>query len=174
MTLTEAERALRGFDDVRDHPDRRLKIAARFNDDQPGRAPIRGYRRAELAFMRWQIRRGVLAPMSSAQPGSEWWRALNERLLRDAFEAGHLASGAPGSPSRSPVKRWTNFLRAPSPQSWYRAHNASIVAGYLEHRHLAGTSSIGVPQHGHRNPPSTSSAERLENVRAAHAGQRIT
>jgi hypothetical protein len=34
------------------------------------------------------------------------------------------------------VARWADFLGAPSARTWYRAHNASIVAAYLEHRHL--------------------------------------
>jgi len=136
MTVTAAEQARRIFDDARDDPYRRLEIAARFYDHPPDRAPIRAYRRAELAFMRWQISRGVFAPMTSSRPGSQWWRALNEGLLRDALEAAHLAAGTPGRPSRPPIERWTNFLRNPSPQSWYRAHNASIIAGYLDHRHL--------------------------------------
>jgi hypothetical protein len=34
------------------------------------------------------------------------------------------------------VARWLDFLGAPSARTWYRAHNASIVAAYLQHRHL--------------------------------------
>lgn len=136
MTVTASQQALDAVEAVRDDPDRRLEVAARFYDDRPGRPSIRSYRRAELAFMRWQISRGVLAPMTSATPGSPWWRALNEGLLRDALEAGHLAAGTPGSPTRPAVSRWISFLDSPSPQSWYRAHNASIIAGYLDHRPL--------------------------------------
>jgi hypothetical protein len=121
---------------VRDDPARRLELASRFYDDRPGGASIRAYRRAELAFMRWQVHRGVLAPPESARPGSAWWRSINESLLRDACEADRLAAGRPGEVSRSAVARWTDFLGAPSARTWYRAHNASIVAAYLEHRHL--------------------------------------
>ena len=35
------------------------------------------------------------------------------------------------------VASWLSFLHRPSGKSWYRAHNASIVAGYVAHRHLA-------------------------------------
>ena len=42
------------------------------------------YRRAAVAFMRWQLRRGVLEPLASSRPGSPWWRALNEGLIRDS------------------------------------------------------------------------------------------
>jgi hypothetical protein len=121
---------------VRDDPALRLELASRFYDDQPGRASIRAYRRAELAFMRWQVSRGVLAPPESARPGSSWWRSVNESLLRDVCEADRLAAGRPGQASKPAVTRWVSFLSAPSAGGWYRAHNASIVAAYLEHRHL--------------------------------------
>ena len=32
---------------------------------------------------------------------------------------------------------WLQFSDAPTPRTWYRAHNASILAGYLAHRDLA-------------------------------------
>ena len=121
---------------VRDDQARRLALAARFYDDRPGRSRIRAYRRAEMAFMRWQVRRGLLAAPDAARPGSGWWRAVNEDLLRDAWEADRLLDGRPGSASHPPVAHWLRFLRQPGPAAWYRAHNASIVAGYLEHRDL--------------------------------------
>ena len=133
---TAADEALRMVAAVRDDPARRVEFACRFYDDRAGRASIRAYRRAELAFMRWQVSRGVLAPPGSHRPGSEWWRSVNEGLLRDAWEADRLLAGRPGPASRPAVTRWADFLRRPSGQAWYRAHNASIVAGYLEHRHL--------------------------------------
>jgi hypothetical protein len=121
---------------VRNDPALRLRLASRVYDDRPGSAPTRAYRRAELAFMRWQVRRGVLAPLESQRPGSQWWRSVNEGLLRDACEADRLVVGKPGPASRPAVVRWADFLRRPSARTWYRAHNSSVVAGYLEHRHL--------------------------------------
>jgi hypothetical protein len=122
---------------VRHDPARRLRLAASFYDDRPGRVSIRAYRRAEVAFMRWQVSRGVLAPPDSSRPGCPWWRAVNEGLLRDAWEADLLLAGRPGPASTPAVSRWAGFLREPTPQAWYRAHDASVVGGYLEHRHLA-------------------------------------
>ena len=37
---------------------------------------------------------------------------------------------------RAEVAFWLTFLRRPTPRAWYRAHNASIVDGYLRHRDL--------------------------------------
>ena len=41
--------------------------------------------------MGWQLRRGLLNPESGPSPGSPWWRAVNESLLRDTSEARELA-----------------------------------------------------------------------------------
>jgi len=138
MTETAAEQAAATVAAVRDDPARRLELAARFYDRRAGRASIRSYRRAEMAFMRWQIRRGVLAAPSADRPGSPWWRAVNEGLLRDAWQARLLDNGQPGTATRPSVADWVRFLRRPSAQAWYRAHNASVVAGYLAHRDLSG------------------------------------
>lgn len=116
---------------VRDDVAARLALAAEFYARRP---EIRAYGRAQLAFMRWQARRGVLAPS-----GSPWWRAVNEGLLRDGWEAAALVeTGAqPPGDCRPAVAQWVRFLANPSPRRWYRAHNSSIVAGYVEHRELA-------------------------------------
>jgi hypothetical protein len=42
-----------------------------------------------------------------------------------------------GEPSSQAVRLWLEFGARPTGRHWYRAHNASIVAGYLEHRNLA-------------------------------------
>jgi len=95
------------------------------------------YRQAASAFMRWQLRRGLLNPLDSPKPGSPWWRAINERLLYDVGEARALAFGHPGPPSSPTVAAWLEFIRRPNAPRWYRAHNMSVVGGYLEHEHLA-------------------------------------
>ncbi len=101
------------------------------------RAPRLRFRRAALAFMRWMAERGVLDPLDGERPGSSWWRAMNERLLRDSCEAFFHATGRSGSPSTSTVDHWTAFIDQPTPQTWYRAHNASVAAAYLDHCDLA-------------------------------------
>ena len=103
-----------------------------------GRAPLhRPFRRAALSFMRWQAHRGVLNALDASPSGSPWWRALNERLLRDGCEALALTAGLAGEPTSSAVHLWLDFIATPTARSWYRAHNASIVSGYLEHQALA-------------------------------------
>jgi hypothetical protein len=42
----------------------------------------------------------------------------------------------PGSRHRRP-RLWLEFSSRPTGRNWYRAHNASVVAAYLEHRTLA-------------------------------------
>ncbi len=104
----------------------------------PGAAPLHlPYPRAALAFMGWQLRRGLLNPLDHERPGSPWWRAVNERLLRDTCEARLRLLGHPGPASSPSVEPSVRFARQPSPRTWYLAHNATIVWAYLDHRHLA-------------------------------------
>jgi hypothetical protein len=127
---------------VRDDPAARLALMARVFRGPTGRAPRHlPYRRAALSFMRWQARRGVLNPLDASPPGSVWWRAINERLLRDGCETVALLGGSPGEPSSQAVRLWLEFAARPTGRNWYRAHNASIVAAYLEHRSLAQAES---------------------------------
>ncbi len=116
-----------------DSPAARLALMARLFDGPTGRAPQhRPFRRAALSFMRWQAARGVLDPL-----GSPWWRAVNERLLRDGSEAVGLLGGSVAEPSSHAVRLWLEFGASPTGRAWYRAHNASIVGGFLDHRALA-------------------------------------
>jgi len=103
-----------------------------------GRAPRHlPFRRAAVSFMRWQAQRGVLNPVDASPPGSVWWRAVNERLLRDGCEAVALVGDLPGAPSSQAVRLWLDFIARPTARNWYRSHNASIVSAYLEHQGLA-------------------------------------
>jgi hypothetical protein len=123
---------------ARDDPAARLALLARTYHGPTGRAPRHlPFRRAALSFMRWQVQRGLLDPPTAWSPGSVWWRAVNERLLRDGCEVIALVGGHRGDPSSRAVQLWLQFASTPTPSCWYRAHNASIVAGYLEHEPLA-------------------------------------
>jgi hypothetical protein len=123
---------------VRDDPAARLALMARVFRGPTGSAPRHlPFRRAALSFMRWQARRGVLDPLDASPPGSVWWRAVNECLLRDGCETVALLGGFAGEPSSRAVRLWLAFAETPTGRNWYRAHNASIVAAYLEYRSLA-------------------------------------
>jgi hypothetical protein len=123
---------------VRDDPAARLALLERTYHGPTGRAPRHlPFRRAALSFLRWQADRGVLNPLDASPPGSVWWRAVNERLLRDGCESVALAGRLAGEPSSHAVRLWLQFIARPTGRNWYRAHNASIVGAYLEHRELA-------------------------------------
>jgi len=123
---------------VRDDPAGRIALMERCYHGPNGSAPRHlPYRRAALSFMGWQLRRGVLEPTNRERPGSSWWRAVNERLLADGCEAVALSGDLTGSPSSRTVAYWMAFADKPTARAWYRAHNASVVEAYLEHRELA-------------------------------------
>jgi hypothetical protein len=127
---------------AQDDPGARLALLERTYRGPTGRAPRHlPFRRAAMSFMRWQAGRGLLNPLDASPPGSVWWRAVNERLLRDGCEAIALAGGRAGEPSSQTVRLWLQFIARPMGSNWYRAHNASIVEGYLEHRELADAES---------------------------------
>jgi hypothetical protein len=123
---------------VRDDPPARMALLAHTYRGGVGATRRYGpFGRAAVSFMRWQAKRGVLSPVDGEPPGSRWWRAVNERLLLDGCEAMARAAGLAGDPSSSTVRSWMSFIAAPTPSSWYRAHNLSIVSAYLENRDLA-------------------------------------
>ena len=137
LTAAEAQVA-----QVRDDPEARVALMAAVFRGPTGHAPLHlPFRRAALSFMRWQLRRGVLNALDATPPGSVWWRAVNERLLRDGCETIALLAGLDGEPSSQAVRLWLDFSAQPTGRNWYRAHNASIVAGYLAHRDLADAES---------------------------------
>ncbi|MGD9694079.1 MAG: hypothetical protein AB7V42_00275 [Thermoleophilia bacterium] len=137
MAVTAAEYARDRVDAVGDDPEARLALMRALYapvDDDATHLP---YRRAASAFMGWQLRRGLLRPTDADPPGSAWWRGMNARIMRDGWESRALAIGHPGPPSSPTVAHAVRFVSAPSARTWYRAHNASVVAAYLEHRDLA-------------------------------------
>lgn len=141
-SATAADRAAALVREVRNDPAARLALCSRIYDDRArGSARHPRFGRAALSFMRWQVDRGVLAAMDAEVPGSGWWRAVNERLLLDGCEMVARGDGLGGAPSSSTIELWMHFFRHPTSRTWYRAHNASIVAAYLEHRDLAAQES---------------------------------
>jgi hypothetical protein len=135
--VTATQDAVRMVAQVRDDPAARIRLAADTYALRGVSRPYRPYRRAVVAFMRWQRARGVLDASDAQVPGSPWWRAVNEDLLRDTLEAKLLVEREDVVASRPTVQHWVDFFRAPSARSWYLAHNASVVSGYLAHAELA-------------------------------------
>jgi hypothetical protein len=104
---------------VRDDPRARLALLSGLYTVPP--AADRGYlpfRRAALAFMGWQLRRGLLNPDSDPAPGSPRWRSVNEALLRDTCEASALAFGRPGDPRTAGAAATLEFIREPTARTW--------------------------------------------------------
>jgi hypothetical protein len=140
---TAAEWAAAQVARVRDDPSGRMALLARTYRRPPGRSRRHEpFGRAATSFMRWQAERGVLRPLGGNAPGSPWWRAVNERLLSDGCEAMARAGGLPGEPSSAAIELWMSFIASPTPRSWYRAHNVTIVSAYLENRDLAERESV--------------------------------
>lgn len=134
--------ALSAVEGVRDDPQARLALLRGLYEVPQG--VDRGYlpyRRAASAFMGWQLRRGLLNPHTDPWPGSPWWRAQNEALLRDTAEARALAFGRDGDPSGPGVGAHLDFIQHPTARNWYRAHNVSIVDAYLANEELAAAES---------------------------------
>ena len=94
--VDEAERMVA---EVRDDPAGRIRLAADAYAFGRGGRRYRPYRRAVVAFMRWQQGRGVLNSLDDDMPGSPWWRAVNENLLRDTVEAKLIVQRGEGQPS---------------------------------------------------------------------------
>lgn len=123
---------------VRDNPPGRMALLARTYRGGLGATRRHGrFRLAAVSFMRWQAERGVLRPADGEPPGSRWWRAVNERLLLDGCEAIARAGGLGGEPSSPTIGSWMSFIATPTPRTWYRAHNFSVVSAYLENQELA-------------------------------------
>ncbi|MCO4747421.1 MAG: NAD(P)-binding protein [Proteobacteria bacterium] len=91
-----------------------------------------GFGRAEIDFLEWEIRRGVLNPLTAEQPGSRWWRQVQQEFSRVSVFAGLVQRHGlqdDGGLSSS-VEHWLAYFAHPSPQTFYKAHNHGIVAAY--------------------------------------------
>jgi len=90
-----------------------------------------GLGNSELAFIKWEIKRGTLNPINDPHPGSPWWRKVNSYFLYLATLAQLITeSGQTFQELPVPVSFWLNYIKNPTECSWYRAHNSSIISGY--------------------------------------------
>jgi hypothetical protein len=123
---------------VPDTAEDRLALTVDFYEEGAegyGFGKLYGYGQGAVDFTQWEVRRGALDP----ETGSPWWRAVNGQLIRDTLEALYMyeASLNTCTGSNEAVDDWLAYFAEPSPQSWYLAHNRSIVLGYLTYQDLA-------------------------------------
>lgn len=126
---------------IKNDPQRRIQVRKDFYKKY-GEAIIPGglgFGTSEVGFMEWEVKRGVLNPLEgSGKLGSPWWFNVNlefifwSELGARVFEAGINPEGLPWM-----VRFWMDYIKNPSTSTWYRAHNASIVHGYVKFEALA-------------------------------------
>jgi uncharacterized protein with NAD-binding domain and iron-sulfur cluster len=136
MTKAQLEKQARAtVEKVTDDPQGRFELRRQFYQKYGDAWDKRlaGLGNSELAFLQWEIDRGVLGGKAHTA-GSAWWKAINLDLCYDA-ELAALAweNGAEALKWPRPVRAWLEFLAQPTADRWYTAHNTSIVHGYLEH-----------------------------------------
>jgi hypothetical protein len=113
-------------------PEARYQLRVRFYEKYGyARDGSAGFGNSELAFLRWEIDRGVLAPLDAPRPGSRWWRGVNAMLLYDAELAALIHESGVEMAAPAGAQRWLDYIDEPNEKSWYLAHNGSVVGGYL-------------------------------------------
>lgn len=134
MDLKELEaRALAQVTAVADDPQGRYDLRVSWYDQfgfgRRAEDPD-GYGASELAFLRWELERGVLVPV--AQGGSAWWRACQTALSYNAIVAGLVETEGCDDPLPLTIQRWLDYIREPGSRRWYLAHNTSIITAYQQ------------------------------------------
>ena len=127
-------KVLRFVNSIKDSPKARYQSRQDFYLKY-GHGEVRkyGYGSSELAFMRWE-ERGVMQESG----GSAWWNAVNLRFIYlSELGAAAYEAGLPKKELPIASQKWIDFINKPSARSWYRAHNSSIIDGYLEFPYLA-------------------------------------
>lgn len=130
---------------VSNYPQKRYQLRYEFYQKY-GASIIKGQEglgNSELAFINWEIKRGTLNPIDSGNPGSPWWRRVNSHFLYLATLAQLIKeSGETFENLPNPVRFWLDYINTPNERSWYRAHNSSIISGYLVADSLAFKENI--------------------------------
>jgi|OM-RGC.v1.007820083 hypothetical protein len=129
--LVQEVRAL--TESIANFPEKRLQVRQAFYEKygycvQDGHS----YGRSEIAFLKWEIKRGVLNPLDDKeQPGSVWWRNTNLNFIFMSELAGAMKENNVTNPDAPmPVLNWLNFINNPTPETWYIAHNSTILDGF--------------------------------------------
>lgn len=125
---------------VENNPNQRLELRKDFYRKYGfGKITEFGYGNSEIAFLEWEIKRGVLNDITdnthigqNYQKGSVWWRGVNGHFIYLATLAMLIHESQQHFDNIPiPVTYWLEYIKNPSSQSWYKAHNCSIVEGYL-------------------------------------------
>lgn len=134
------QKAKRIVSRVSDEPEKRYELRADFYKKY-GNSKINGKTglgNSELAFIEWEIKRGILRPLNDVNPGSKWWREVNSHFIYLATLAALIKeSGENFQDLPVPVRFWLDYINNPNECSWYRAHNSSIISGYRKAETLA-------------------------------------
>ena len=87
------------------------------------------YGDSEIAFLKWEIKRGVLNPVDDPiQVGSPWWRNVNLRFIYFAELAGRIFDEKLVQADLPiPVQAWLDYLNNQNGENWYKAHNTTIA-----------------------------------------------
>lgn len=124
---------------LRNNPQTRLQLTETFYQKY-GKGDTShqyGYGESAISFLKWE-QRGVLNSPTFKPPGSGWWSEVNLWLINHSELAGKAYElGIPPTELPIPTQLWISFIKNPSPETWYRAHNSSIIDGYFRYLHLA-------------------------------------
>ncbi|NME71148.1 hypothetical protein [Flammeovirga aprica] len=123
------------IDTIKNSPEERLESRKQYYIKY-GEADgdLYGFGNSEIDFLEWEVERGVLAPEYHAR----WWYNVNLKFIYYSvlgsyvFEEGLQCEDIP-----QPVERWVDYLKDPCSSKWYKAHNTSIIYGYIEYKELA-------------------------------------
>jgi hypothetical protein len=129
---------------LRDSPEARVKSREVFYHKygQEDKSERYGYGDSEIAFLGWE-ERCVLRPPDARPPGSAWWSNVNLWFIY-LSELGAKAYDIKFPKAELPVATqfWISFIEEPTPQTWYKAHNSSIIDGYLKYPGFAKKETV--------------------------------
>jgi hypothetical protein len=129
---------------LRDSPKARLKSREKYylTYCKNSKGHKYGLGDSEISFFKWE-ERGVLHPIEAKPPGSQWWSNVNLWFIfLSEFGARAVTAGLMKKLPPGPPKFWAEFIVDQQPKSWYKAHNSSIIEGYLKYSDMAELESI--------------------------------
>ncbi|KXX67716.1 hypothetical protein [Flammeovirga sp. SJP92] len=93
-----------------------------------------GFGNSEIDFLEWEVERGVLA----AEYHARWWYNVNLKFIYYSVLGSYVfEQKLENVELPQPVQRWVDYLKNPCSSNWYKAHNTSIIHGYIEYKDMA-------------------------------------